>query len=248
MERRFGTRFVIKLEHFGCWATGLNFFLCVTKDRKDLRMLIYVLDVSTSSYKVLLLIQSKEGKEIDKALADSIRDFLLDHEIVQAAKPNLPKTENALPFLLLIHDENVNGAIRTITKNGCWIDPLVGTIVEDGYEAVTAFANDSSVVGRILEDYSRQPTLFKVLAVDIGRKYNSLEDIVNDENYLITQLLNNPETRKKIIDEIILKAKKLLKLTQLVETIAKHAWWLIPLLKEIIKWLGSDGKTGGYIS
>jgi hypothetical protein len=247
MERKFGNRFVIKLEHFGCWATGLNFFLSVTKGRNDLRILIYVLDVSASSYKVLLLIQSKEGKDIDKALADSIRDFLLDHNIVQAAKPNLPKTENALPFLLLIHDENVNGAIRTIIKNDCWMDPLVGTIVEDGYESVTAFANSPSSVGRILEDYSRQPTLFKVLNVEIGRKYASLEDIVNDENYLITQLLKNPETRKKLIDEIILKTKKVLKIAQLTETIAKYAWWLIPLFKEIIKWLGGDTETGWYI-
>lgn len=230
MEKKSGYRCTIALKHFGCWAYELHRFL-VKKNRADLELVIYLLMQEQEWYKVMVVIRSKEKKEISKKLEYEIRDFLFDHQIVRAFKPNIPRpSPHKLVFLVCVEDKSVPGAIRIVKRLGCWFEPLIGMPVDNDAENLVFFTEEPGRVGSALEEYAKFPALFQVLSSETGPVYNGLGDIVNDPYFLVSVLME-PDFQDSLKAEIASK-----KIGSLLEKIGKYASWFIQLLKEILRW------------
>jgi len=207
-------------------------------------MVVYLLQTTRNSYKVLLVIRSLEQKEIDKKLEEEIKDLLFDHPTVRAFKPSMQRPyKHQLTILALLQDmPKVPGAVRIVSRLGGWFDSYVGARIYKGVEHITFFIEELVNVGRIIEEYGREGDTYKVVGVEVGKKYLGIADVANDPYYLISILMGDIEGKKSIIEKIIQKAHDLL------DPIKKQAWWLIPLLKEILRWTsGSSSREGNYV-
>ncbi|UCE16216.1 MAG: hypothetical protein JSV12_00945 [Candidatus Bathyarchaeota archaeon] len=235
MQKKLGHRCSIKIKHYGCWASELSLFLSQKKLRPDLELFVFVLTKEVEWYKVLLVVRSRERKEISTELEYAIKNFLFEHHIIRAFKPNLPRPyPHKLIFLICIQDTDVPGAIRIVERLGCWFEPTIGMHVKNGIEDVAFFTDDSSLVGRALEEYSKNIGFYEVYSSKIGPVYKGLADLVNDPHHLIRVLVEGSRRQNIIVARIVDKTKELL------NEIHKHAKWLVPLFKEILKWTGKE--------
>lgn len=239
-----GIRSAIKLIHKGCVKCELSEFLALEKHRPDLELASYLLRRDKESYRILLVIRSMENEVIDETLEEEIRDFLYDHKLVRAFKPNLPRPcRHQIYYLALIQDVPESpGTIRIIASNGGWFNPTIGTRILKGEEDITFFVTRMRILGRIMDDFIDHSDIYEVLGLDVGENYRDLDDIIKDPYYLIATLVCNVQKAKPVLENIKKKRKDLL------ESIDKHAWWLIPLFAEILRWsTGYEGPPTSYV-
>lgn len=235
-----GYKCEIIVKHKGCWASGLSTHFQAI-GRPDLILFVFLLDSNKGFYKVLAVIKSKEKKKIESDIERQIIDYLFNHGIVRALKPNLPKpSSHILPLLVCIEDKEVHGAYRILEDLGAIFDKQIGMLVENGIESVTFFLKDLKILGRALEKYADRHDLYAIYGSRSGKMYTDI-DILEDPHYLLAILIDD----KSIITKINEAVKETPK--QIGNAIRENAWWLIPLLKEVLRWLWETTPTYDFL-
>jgi hypothetical protein len=221
--------------HKGDCASDLSLFLFDDLKREDLEIVGFIKEQTVDAYGVLMVVLSREQKEITKSERSKIMLFLLAHDVTRVVE-HVNNLKGATIFYLTMMDSSQRAIIRLLPQT-IRVHPDVGMPVYKGVESITAFyptreafyetlRSISAVDYETVKFESRHGTMDREVLRD---PIPYPEGIVDDPNFFLNLFLSleDKKTLRKMMEA------GLSKIGELLDFIADKLPWLIPILKKI---------------